>query len=143
MSATDKLFDYTPPMTRAGLSTSDRNYRLALFNEIVDISVSGSAAVSDLLAMADGHTWDGSGLYPDLTSGGTWVVLEAMGADVYYRCRPDNTSSMTDSTQGEKIPDGDQVRFKFTTAMRYLETIASGAGTLKKRFSCTPTPEVK
>lgn len=130
-------------MTEEGLSgATDPNYRKCLFNHIVDITVSSSAAITDLLLMADSNTWDGSGIYPDLTVGGVWVTLEAAGADVYYRCRPDNNSSMSAIGQGEKIPNGDSVRFFFTTAMRYLETIASTNGTLKKRFSCLPTPGV-
>lgn len=142
MTTTDRIFDYCPPMTAEGLATTDPNYRLALFNQIVDIAVTAAASVTDLLVLADTNTWDGTSTYPDLTKGGVWVILEADGADAYYRCRPDNTSSMSATSQGEKIPNGDQVRFKFTTAMRYLEVIASGSGNVKKRFSCTPSPGI-
>jgi hypothetical protein len=137
MSSIDRLYDYRPPMTRAGLAAGTVEYNTALANEHVAVATSGSAAIADTLLMADGNTWDGTGAYPDLR--GNWVVLEAQGADCYFRTRPDNVSSMAHSYEGDVLPAGEQVRYLLTTASRYIEVLTtSGTGYLKKRFSNKP-----
>lgn len=140
MASADKVYDFLPAMCADGITSASPYWLFTLACQPVVHAVSGAAAVFDLMTLADGNAYDGSGSFEDLTKNGEmWVVLEAQGADVFYRCRSDNAHSITATTQGEKIADGDKIRFKFTKAMRYVETYASGSGSLKSRFSNTAT----
>lgn len=133
MNPIDSVNDFRGPLFNA----VQLKLGAGLENQVVDLSVTSTAAAFDIKTLADGGTYDGhDAAHPELLNGGQWFVIQPSGSDIYFRLRSDNAAGVAAAT-GRLVKDGDMARVWVDVNFHYLDIVSVAAGpiTVKTWYS--------
>jgi len=123
--AETQAYNFKPPTKIDGLTIGQPDYNECLYHQAQSSNI--SAAASSIDTTADSVT---AANPQRLRGGGYWITVQPVGAIAYVRFGSTSTTATTTAT-GYPIADGVEKHFFISVNERYIDVIASAAGTLR------------